>query len=204
MGAGGGRDAAAPAGRGHRVVAVEPTAGFRAEGRRPHADRGTEWVDDALPAPRPLRGRRFDLVTPTAVWTHLDEDERSTAMPTVSRLVGRGGRAVLSRRHGPVPAGRRHRRRDGRPGAPVRPHRRPPRAERGSARPAGRDLEPPAPGADPTRRRRPPARGNPTAPTPLRPTRDDLEEEVTARCRPEPTQAPATIRPRARYGPSTT
>ena len=36
IGAGSGRDAAALAGRGHRVVAVEPTAGLREEGRRRH------------------------------------------------------------------------------------------------------------------------------------------------------------------------
>ncbi|MBC2876563.1 MULTISPECIES: class I SAM-dependent methyltransferase [Streptomyces] len=107
IGAGSGRDAAALAGRGHRVVAVEPTAALRALGRRLHADRGIEWVDDALPGLRALRGRRFDLVLLTAVWMHLDADERPAAMETVSGLVGPGGRIVLSLRHGPVPPGRR-------------------------------------------------------------------------------------------------
>ncbi|MER5784023.1 class I SAM-dependent methyltransferase [Streptomyces mobaraensis] len=107
IGAGSGRDAAALAGRGHRVVAVEPTAALRAVGRRLHADRGIEWIDDSLPGLRTLRGRRFGLVLLTAVWMHLDEDERPAAMETVSGLVDSGGRVVLSLRHGPVPPGRR-------------------------------------------------------------------------------------------------
>ncbi|MGI5336055.1 class I SAM-dependent methyltransferase [Streptomyces sp. CA-181903] len=107
IGAGSGRDAAALAGRGHRVVAVEPTAALRALGRRLHADQEIEWVDDALPGLRTLRGRRFDLVLLTAVWMHLDEEERPAAMETVSGLAGPGGRVVLSLRHGPVPPGRR-------------------------------------------------------------------------------------------------
>ncbi|EME99966.1 class I SAM-dependent methyltransferase [Streptomyces mobaraensis NBRC 13819 = DSM 40847] len=107
IGAGTGRDAAALAGRGHRVVAVEPTAALRAVGRRLHADRDIEWIDDALPGLRTLLGRRFGLVLLTAVWMHLDEDERPAAMETVSGLVGSGGRVVLSLRHGPVPPGRR-------------------------------------------------------------------------------------------------
>ncbi|MEU5129740.1 class I SAM-dependent methyltransferase [Streptomyces mobaraensis] len=107
IGAGTGRDAAALAGRGHRVVAVEPTAALRAVGRRLHADRDIEWIDDALPGLRTLLGRRFGLVLLTAVWMHLDEDERPAAMETVSGLVGSGGRVLLSLRHGPVPPGRR-------------------------------------------------------------------------------------------------
>ncbi|MBZ4322882.1 class I SAM-dependent methyltransferase, partial [Streptomyces sp. SCA2-4] len=102
IGAGSGRDAAALAARGHRVVAVEPTAAFRAAGRRLHADRDIEWVDDVLPGLRALRGRRFDLVLLTAVWMHLDEEERRAAMATVCGLVAPGGRVVLSLRHGPV------------------------------------------------------------------------------------------------------
>ncbi|GAA4931391.1 class I SAM-dependent methyltransferase [Streptomyces coeruleoprunus] len=109
IGAGSGRDAAALAGRGHRVAAVEPTPQLRELGRRLHAGRDIEWIDDALPRLSGLHahGRRFDLILLTAVWMHLDEAERRTAMPRVAALLRPGGRLMLSLRHGPVPAGRR-------------------------------------------------------------------------------------------------
>ncbi|MFI9719655.1 class I SAM-dependent methyltransferase [Streptomyces sp. NPDC052396] len=109
IGAGTGRDAAALAARGHRVVAAEPTAELRAHGQRLHADQDIEWLDDALPE-LPLltaRDERFDLILASAVWMHLDPARRRTAMARVTGLLAPGGRLVLSLRHGPVPAGRR-------------------------------------------------------------------------------------------------
>ncbi|WP_235502557.1 MULTISPECIES: bifunctional 2-polyprenyl-6-hydroxyphenol methylase/3-demethylubiquinol 3-O-methyltransferase UbiG [unclassified Kitasatospora] len=109
IGAGSGRDAAALAGQGHVVVAAEPTAELRALGQQIHDDRDIEWVDDSLPEMRILRsrGQRFDLILLTAVWMHLDELERSSAMRSIADLLAGEGRVVLSLRHGPVPAGRR-------------------------------------------------------------------------------------------------
>ncbi|MFJ3880572.1 class I SAM-dependent methyltransferase [Streptomyces sp. NPDC090077] len=107
VGAGSGRDAAALAARGHRVVAAEPTAELRAVGTRIHAGRGIEWVDDALPGLPGLEARRFGLILLTAVWMHLDEGERAASMARLAGLLEGGGRVVLSLRHGPVPAGRR-------------------------------------------------------------------------------------------------
>jgi SAM-dependent methyltransferase len=109
IGAGSGRDAAALASQGHRVVAAEPTAELRTLGERIHADQDIEWVDDALPELAGLRerGRRFDLILLTAVWMHLDEQQRSPAMAGLVSLLNAGGRVILSLRHGPVPTGRR-------------------------------------------------------------------------------------------------
>lgn len=109
VGAGSGRDAAALAARGHPVVAAEPTAEMRALGRRIHAGQEIEWVDDALPELSGLtaQGRRFDLILLTAVWMHLDERQRTSAMARLVGLLESEGRVVLSLRHGPVPVGRR-------------------------------------------------------------------------------------------------
>ncbi|MFI6180574.1 class I SAM-dependent methyltransferase [Nonomuraea sp. NPDC051191] len=109
IGAGSGRDAAALAALGHTVVAAEPTAGLRALGKALHADEDLEWIDDALPDLAELRstGRRFDLILLTAVWMHLDEQQRSVSMPKLTNLLATGGRVLLSLRHGPVPGGRR-------------------------------------------------------------------------------------------------
>jgi SAM-dependent methyltransferase len=110
IGAGTGRDAAALAARGHKiVVAVEPTKELREHGQKIHAAHKIKWLDDGLPDLDKVfdLDRRFDLVLLTAVWMHLDKDQRRPAMASVASLTEPGGRIVLSLRHGPVPAGRR-------------------------------------------------------------------------------------------------
>lgn len=110
IGAGTGRDAAALAARGHKVVvAVEPTRELREHGQKAHAARKIKWIDDSLPDLDKVfdLDRRFDLVLLTAVWMHLDKEQRHAAMASVASLTEPGGRIVLSLRHGPVPKGRR-------------------------------------------------------------------------------------------------
>ena len=109
IGAGTGRDAAALAEKGHQVVAAEPTPEMRAHAMRLHPSPRIEWTDDALPDLAGLTGRgaRFDLVMMTAVWMHLDLEQRQLAMPNVARVMRPGATLIMSLRHGPVPQGRR-------------------------------------------------------------------------------------------------
>jgi SAM-dependent methyltransferase len=109
IGAGTGRDAAWFAARGDHVLAVEPTAEMRAGAMALHPSPAIEWLDDMLPAlPRVrARGETFDLVWLSAVWMHLDADERAAAMDTMGALVRMNGAMMITLRHGPVPAGRR-------------------------------------------------------------------------------------------------
>lgn len=110
IGAGTGRDAAALAARGHKVVvAVEATSELREHGKKVHAAHKIKWLDDGLPDLDKVFDleRRYDLVLLTAVWMHLDKDQRRAAMPSVASLTAPGGRIVLLLRHGPVPEGRR-------------------------------------------------------------------------------------------------
>jgi len=109
LGAGSGRDAAALAALGHRVVAVEPTPELRAEGMRRHAALPIEWIDDHLPGLHRVQalGVRHDLILLTAVWMHLDAAERTAAMQALASLLAEGGQIAMSLRHGPVPEGRR-------------------------------------------------------------------------------------------------
>src|SRR5580658_4959501 len=109
IGAGTGRDAAGFAAMGHDVVAVEPTAELRIRAMALHPSPSIEWVDDSLPDLTRLltRGETFDVVMLTAVWMHLDEEQRRRAMPNVASLVRDGGVMMLSLRYGPVPEGRR-------------------------------------------------------------------------------------------------
>ena len=109
IGAGTGRDAAYLAEIGYRVVAVEPTDGLRIPGMALHPSPLIEWLDDSLPDLAVVMGRHqtFDLVMLTAVWMHLDEEERRDAMPNLVSLLRSGGTMIISIRHGPVSPGRR-------------------------------------------------------------------------------------------------
>ena len=109
IGAGTGRDAAGFAALGHSVTAVEPTAELRMRAVELHASPRIEWLDDSLPDLSLLseRDETFDVVMLTAVWMHLDEQQRRRAMPRVAALVRPGGTMMISLRHGPVPQGRR-------------------------------------------------------------------------------------------------
>lgn len=109
IGAGTGRDAAALASRGHHVVAAEPVAALRRQGQRLHAADRINWIDSWLPDLTGVRhlGIQFDLIFLTAVWMHLDEQERRDGMRTVAELVAQRGRVFISLRHGPAPSDRR-------------------------------------------------------------------------------------------------
>ena len=109
IGAGTGRDAAGFAAMGHHVAAVEPTAELRLRAMSLHPSPQIQWLDDSLPDLALLheRGETFNVVMLTAVWMHLDEQQRRRAMPRVAGLVRVGGLMTLSLRHGPVPPGRR-------------------------------------------------------------------------------------------------
>ncbi len=108
IGAGTGRDAAWFAGKGHEVVAVEPTEALRQAAMRLHPNARIEWVDDGLPGLTALGDREpFDLVMLTAVWMHLDAEERTRAMSRLAALARPGGVVAMLLRHGPVPEGRR-------------------------------------------------------------------------------------------------
>ncbi len=108
IGAGSGRDASWLAAKGHDVVAVEPTAQMRDAGMRLHPNPRIEWIDDSLPDLRALAGRGpFDLIMLTAVWQHLDANERARAMSRLAELAKPGAILAMLLRHGPVPEGRR-------------------------------------------------------------------------------------------------
>lgn len=78
VGAGTGRDAAWLAAQGHEVVAVEPSAGMRAEASRIHPEASVRWVSDALPELSTVTqsGVSFNVILLSAVWMHVAPSER--------------------------------------------------------------------------------------------------------------------------------
>jgi len=109
VGAGTGRDAGALARRGSAVTAAEPTSELRDGARRLHPEPEIEWLNDGLPdlAAAHALDTVFDVVLCTAVWMHLDAEERFAAMAAVAPLVEPGGLLSITLRRGPVPSGRR-------------------------------------------------------------------------------------------------
>lgn len=108
LGAGTGTAAAWFAARGHKVLAVEPVAEFRAAGKALHNSPDIEWLDDMLPVLGKVLKRReaFDLVLLSAVWHHLNTDTRRRAMAGIRALMVSGGLLVVSLRNGPGDASR--------------------------------------------------------------------------------------------------
>jgi SAM-dependent methyltransferase len=105
IGAGTGRDAAALFARGYQVTAVEPTPEFRAIGQSLHENATIAWIDDMLPELSAVRGT-FDFILISAVWMHLNAEQRAHAMARVAALLREDGLLVVSLRHGPIPEGR--------------------------------------------------------------------------------------------------
>src|SRR3546814_10754539 len=101
IGAGTGRDAAWFAGNGHQVLAVEPVQELRAAGIALHKDVRITWLDDRLPElSAVMQEPRFDLVILSAVWQHLDEDDRAVAIRHLGKMTSHGGLLLLSFRQG--------------------------------------------------------------------------------------------------------
>ncbi|MER5769107.1 class I SAM-dependent methyltransferase [Streptomyces sp. NPDC001985] len=105
IGAGSGRDAAALARLGYRVTAVEPVREMREISARLHPEEMVRLAD-ALPELPGVTGP-FELLLLSAVWMHLDRDERPVAMARLGGLLTGGGRMVVTLRHGEPPRDRR-------------------------------------------------------------------------------------------------
>ncbi len=103
IGAGTGRDAAGFAADGYDVIAVEPSAGMRAEAARLHAHPRLRWVADALPVLGSVTraGITADVVLANAVWQHVAPGDRSRAFRKLATLLGPGGLLVMTLRQGP-------------------------------------------------------------------------------------------------------
>ncbi len=108
VGAGSGRDAAWFAGKGHNVVAVEPSRQLRAVGKERHGSPAIKWMNDELPALSKVARSKltFDLIWLSAVWTHVPQGSRRRAFRKLVSLMSPGGCMMLSLRNGPPPPGR--------------------------------------------------------------------------------------------------
>ncbi|MET3139340.1 2-polyprenyl-3-methyl-5-hydroxy-6-metoxy-1,4-benzoquinol methylase [Undibacterium sp. GrIS 1.2] len=102
VGAGSGRDAAAMADRGLRVIAVEPSDAFLRLARSQHVHKNLTWIQDALPSLSKIvqRYEKYDFILMSAVWMHLQPFERTPALATLSSLLNKQGYLAITLRIG--------------------------------------------------------------------------------------------------------
>ena len=98
VGAGSGRDARALAALGYDVVAVEPSASFRALAGRHDGGEGIQWVDDRLPRLRSLGSRagQFDFILCSAVLMYVSSRKIGASFKTMATLLSDRGKLALS------------------------------------------------------------------------------------------------------------
>lgn len=100
VGAGTGRDAAALAGLGHQVVAIDPSAKMLRLARSLHPGNDVQWLQDAMPALSKVKGT-YDVVLLSAVWMHVPPADRAPAFSRIVDLMASGGRVYITLRLGP-------------------------------------------------------------------------------------------------------
>ncbi len=102
--AGAGRDAAWLASLGLEVIAVEPSAGMRAEAQCLHHSAHIQWLDDSLPDFQVTQrlGLSFDVILLSAVSMHLAPADRPRAFRKLITLLKPGGLLALTLRLGPA------------------------------------------------------------------------------------------------------
>jgi len=107
IGAGSGRDAQWFCSQGCKVVAVEPSTGFRLLGQE-RTLAAVHWVDAQLPDLGSLDALpyRFDLILVSAVWMHIPVPKRYQSLLSMVELLAEKGRVVITLRHGEFGDGR--------------------------------------------------------------------------------------------------
>ena len=108
VGAGSGRDASALAARGYQVTAVEPSRGLRALDMAKHRQVNIRWIDDALPNLDKVKtlGEAYDFILLSAVWMHIEPEDRLPSLQTLKQLLVPHGSIALTLRIGDAPPNR--------------------------------------------------------------------------------------------------
>ena len=104
IGAGSGRDAAWLAKQGHEVIAVEPADRIREKAKKLHPLPAIQWVKDTMPSLKKVSELelKFDLILLSAVWMHINTNDRKRTFRKLTNLLKPGGKLIITLRHGPT------------------------------------------------------------------------------------------------------
>ncbi|MDU0113808.1 class I SAM-dependent methyltransferase [Psychrosphaera aquimarina] len=91
-----------------QIFAVEPAQELAVIGQKTTDALNVKWIDDSLPALSKVSKQEvsFDLILLSAVWMHMNAEEQSDALNTLSKLVSHGGLIVITLRIGEFTDGR--------------------------------------------------------------------------------------------------
>lgn len=110
IGSGSGRDTTWLAEIGHTVISIEPSVGLRTKAMADGVPANAVYVESVLPdlAGLDIFVQRFDLIICSAVWMHLDADEREVALSRIYELLSneREARAIITFKVAPEEPGR--------------------------------------------------------------------------------------------------
>ncbi|MBA6348309.1 bifunctional 2-polyprenyl-6-hydroxyphenol methylase/3-demethylubiquinol 3-O-methyltransferase UbiG [Colwellia sp. BRX8-9] len=108
VGSGSGRDAAWFAKKNLHVTAVEPAGELLNLAKRNHTYQNIIWLKDSLPSLSKVvySNTQFDLILISAVWMHLTNAERKQTIAILKKLLVKGGKLVITLRHGDFNDGR--------------------------------------------------------------------------------------------------
>jgi len=110
IGSGSGRDTKWLAEFGHTVISIEPSVVLRAKAMANGMPANAIYFDSSLPelAGLDLFVRRFDLIICSAVWMHLDTNERKLALKRIHELLSDNdeSRAIITFKVAPEEPGR--------------------------------------------------------------------------------------------------
>lgn len=103
IGAGSGRDSAWFAQQGYDVVAVEPSPLLMEEAKERHPQKNIHWLQDKMPdLHKTIRmGMSYDLILLSAVWMHIQPQDRPRVFRKLVSLLKPGGVIAISLRNGP-------------------------------------------------------------------------------------------------------
>ena len=109
IGAGAGQNAAALAKLGHKITAIEPMPEFLSSAQTTYKNLNVTWLNGALPELTSISPNdpEFDFILINAVWHHLNDIERESAVTRLATLIKPGGRCAISLRNGPAGMGTR-------------------------------------------------------------------------------------------------
>lgn len=105
---GSGRDARWLAQKGFHVVACDGAPEMVRLAKEKQGHRNISHLVDLMPGLEKVRatGRKFDVITISAAWMHLDQVERKEMFRTLCDIANEGALAYISLRQGPSPSDR--------------------------------------------------------------------------------------------------